>query len=473
MKITDTGRLLAKNSLFYTMSLGLRVLFTALIFLYMANVLPVDDFGKMTLGNAYGKLMVIFVSFGFFQFVIRQIAERQEDAHKYLVNIIFLMFVFSFSTFAVSGVLVKILKYSYQTIIIVNLFLLYNIVGSVAQLISSFFRGVMKFEYEFYSAIVPDILMFVSIIYLVHINANLYLICFAFILSRVLYALVALYFYIKNFGFPGLKKNLNLMFAKNILRETYPFALWMAMELLYMQIGTIILSYYAPESKVGIFQGAFGVIILGQFGLGIVVTVFYPYVSKKYVQGMEEMKKSVTVANNSILIVILPLLFFIYYFSKDIMELVYRNSTEISGAWPVLSFLAIAYFFLYAPPFSHLFLAMKRQDINLKVSIFTNIVNIVASFILIPRYQEIGVCIASLIAFVFLRIIFIANYLKYKIPMFNKETLYHAILPFIVYLVLVLGIKIGFFASLAVTAILIIGNLFLYLQTIKDIEIAK
>ncbi len=419
---------LSKNSIFYGMSLFLRFTTNALVFFYMANKLVVEDFGRITLANTFGKLMVVIVAFGFPLLMTRQTAVNKKESPKYMINILSLMVILSFISITTTNILTHILKYDPTTSTIVKIFLLYHIFNIMGLLLVSAFRGIMEFKYELLSSFAPDILLAIGTFYLVRTGHNLLTISYAFLATRILFFSIALALFLKIIGKPS-KKDIDVAFCKYLLKESAPFALWAVMSIVYTQMGTVILSYYSGERSVGIFQGAFKVIMAAMFLSQILIDILYPYLSERFAVGNDAFKKALLVVNNLLLVVLLPLMGFIFIYSSEIMKLIYFKSPAISSGGYLLAILAVGYFFYFAPPYALGFAAMKKQKVNLWVSIITTVVNITANFILISKYNALGACIATLLSYATMRMGYVYFYLKYKLPFFSQEALLEAIIP--------------------------------------------
>jgi O-antigen/teichoic acid export membrane protein len=183
---------------------------------------------------------------------------------------------------------------------------------------------------------------------------------------------------------------------REILQESFPFAILILLMYFYFRIDSILLERMLPDGKtqVGIYAHSFRILdaayMFATLFAGLLLPIFSRMLKKR-----EPVGEMVSV---SLTLILLPALFLAsagIYYSHEILALLYNeNLQESSRIFPLLmiTFIGIA--------ISHIFGTLLTANRNLKalnlLAATAIVVNLSLNLILIPEHKAYGSAIASL-----------------------------------------------------------------------------
>lgn len=174
----------------------------------------------------------------------------------------------------------------------------------------------------------------------------------------------------------------------------------------------LILKYYGGDASLGKFEAALRIGYILMMPLVAGTTIAAPIFSRKFGQGKtEELKRILKLTTNVIFLITFPILLIIFIFSDQLMAF-YGNDFTQSG--DVLRVLLIGLFFnALTGPISIMLQMSEKQVLVQNVFLATTFVNIILSFILIPKFGIIGAAWSNVIFQILLNGILLI-YLKRK-----------------------------------------------------------
>lgn len=184
---------------------------------------------------------------------------------------------------------------------------------------------------------------------------------------------------------------------KNILKDTYPFALLALMMGLYNRLDVVMIERMLPNGKeeAGIYAAAYRLLdAFNQFAL-LIGTVLYPVFSKKIKKNEPVWQLSWTFGG-LIGVGSLILAFICYFFQYEIMDLLYDEATIYYGkifGLLMFSFVGMASVYVYGS----LLTANGSLKILNYIAVSGVILNIALNLLLIPLLQAYGATIATVI----------------------------------------------------------------------------
>ncbi|HMB65342.1 MAG TPA: flippase, partial [Patescibacteria group bacterium] len=177
---------------------------------------------------------------------------------------------------------------------------------------------------------------------------------------------------------------------KDILKKTWPLALTIVFNLIYLRADVLVLSLVKPQSDVGIYGATYKVIdvltmIPFVFGGIILPILTSSWVKKNY----EYFNNIIQRAVNFMLILCVPLVVGAQFLSRQVMTLIAGEDFAASGA--VLKILVLACAFIFVGVmFSHVIIAIEKQKQIIWAYIFTSITSLIGYIIFIPQYSYVG-----------------------------------------------------------------------------------
>ena len=274
----------------------------------------------------------------------------------------------------------------------------------------------------------------------------------------------------KIFNFTNKEKNENV--KKSLLSFSLPAMLNNIMEVLLISLDTIMIGYFMTSSDVGIYNAAYPNANLLGLLPGVLITMFAPTISELLAkEKIEESKKIFNQVSRWIVYATLPILSFVFLFSKEILSVLFGKEYVVGSL--VLIVLSFGILFNVIA-----LTARKSLEINKKTkvlfyySIIALVMNFALNLVLIPKYGILGAAMASLVSFAIYSILCI--YKCYKDITFIQsfvnfvKPIIAGILSVIIIFYLVNYFKISI--NLIILIILALAHLLLYLGILKLIK---
>jgi len=194
-------------------------------------------------------------------------------------------------------------------------------------------------------------------------------------------------------GFVRLRLDFDLQFWRQIITRSWPLALTIVFNLIYLRSDTLLLSIIDRQTEIGIMNevGLYGaaykvidVIVSLSF---IFAGIILPVMTARYaVRDWNGFKRVVQKAFNVMALLAVPMLVGTQFVARDVMVLIAGKDFVSSG--PVLKILmgAAAVIFL-GNIFAHVVIAIEKQKKVIWLYLFTAITSLAAYFIFIPIYS--------------------------------------------------------------------------------------
>ncbi|MCT4583680.1 MAG: murein biosynthesis integral membrane protein MurJ [Peptostreptococcaceae bacterium] len=273
---------------------------------------------------------------------------------------------------------------------------------------------------------------------------------------------IFLYVNVKSYGY---KINFKLDFKDKDTKKVFKNLVFVFIGLSVLQITTIsdrALAFGLSNGSVSAlnYSNRLNEFIFGIFALSI-ITVMYPKMSelcvKKDYKALEHIiRKSI----NIISILIVPIVFFIIFFSNNIISFLFErgsfdiNATIITAnAFRFYAFSILGFSFIDL--FSKVFYSMDERKTPLFVGIFAICINLIFNYLLKDKFEISGIAISTSIASILgALILFMLIKLKTKIKG-GKKLVINLVKIFIASFLMS---YIAYFISLQLESIIFIGN---------------
>ncbi len=372
------------------------VIFPLITFPYISRVLGVETLGKYNFAVSVIGYIVLLAGLGINQYAVREGARVREDKEKFgkLANQVFTINIFStIFAYLVLAVLVLVVpKFHDYTALLLIL--------SSQIIFTAFGTEWMYSIYEEYAyitlrsvvfQIISLILMFVFV--KTEADVNIYAIITVVSVSG---SNVFNYIHAKKYHRVRLTKTPDF---KTHLKPVLVLFAMSATVSIYVNSGTTILGFLSGDEAVGIYSVAAKVytVIKGVFASVVLVSI--PRISS-YLGGenKEVLRKTVKEIYSTLLTVTMPAVFGVAVLSKEIV-LIIANESFIAAS-PAIIISAVTMFVCLGAYFwgQAILVPFKKENVVLRATITSAIVNVVLNFSLIPLLDEIAPAIATFVS---------------------------------------------------------------------------
>ncbi|OQK17896.1 hypothetical protein AU255_08550 [Methyloprofundus sedimenti] len=264
-----------------SISTGARLLSGVILFIALARILSIEDFGRLTYCFSLASIMTLLVDYGFTNKLLIDIG-RSHHKVKYIMGkvlmtklflfTILLLIFFSLNRF---GFIDPLNKLIITPLIIATLLVSFGDFMNVA------FRGIGHYHEETKIVTIASVIHFILIFSVAYTTEDSVMIATSFIVSRLFYLLLCIKRYNKiigGFTFPKRKK-IKILQKNIVYNFTYAMDSWLVNSMAHLD--KIIINYFLGVSEVGIYQAGMNV-VRGLEQLGPVLANVYLPVLAKY-----------------------------------------------------------------------------------------------------------------------------------------------------------------------------------------------
>lgn len=422
---------IARNTSYYTLALIIQKVISFSYFVIIARALGPDDLGKYYFAISFTTIFAIIIDLGLSNVLTREVAKKQDEARRYLSNILGLKIPLAFLALAI----VASLSYAFGYSSILRSLILVSAISMVLDSFTLTFFAVMRghhnLRFESISAMIFQLIVLSSGMFAMWLGWGLMWLIGALALASAynfIYSLVI----VKTKTDVSLKPTYDKSFIKALIAITAPFAIFAILQRLYTYLDAVMLQKMAGDRAVGIYQVSFKIINALQFLPMAFSASLYPAFSSYWLKNREQLAVTFERAMNYLLIIAAPITIGVLATSDKIILLF--NSEYSEAVAPLqISMLALSFIFLNFA-IGALLNACDRQKYNTVVMGMAATLSIVINLYLIPRYGALGATITVLItnAFMFVVGMFIVpTIVKYdyrKVAMTSAKIIFAAIL---------------------------------------------
>lgn len=405
---------IAKNTSYLTLALILQKAISFTYFTLLARYVGPASLGQYYFAISFTTVFAIFIDLGFANVLTREVAKRQNEASRWLGNILSIKIPLAILSLGLVIGLINLLGYDGPVKNLVYISAISMILDSFTNTFFSLIRGFHNLKYESISSVIFQVIVLTVGYGALLLGGDLIIAMVALVIASAFnffYSLLITIFKIK------IRISLfwESYFIKKILFISWPFALYAVFQRLYTYLDSVLLSVLAGDVQVGLYQVAFKIIFALQFLPMAFVASLYPAMSSYWQNNREQLLISFERALNYLTIISLPIIVGAVVLGNKII-LLFKDGYE-GALWPLrISIIALFFIFINFPIGSLLNACdqQKRNTFNMGVIM---IISLLLNFYLIPRFEALGasitVLLTSLIMTV-LGIIWVKKIIPYK-----------------------------------------------------------
>ncbi len=406
---------IAKNTSYLTLALILQKAISFTYFTLLARYIGPASLGQYYFAISFTTVFAILIDLGFANVLTREIAKRQDEAQRWLGNILALKIPLSILALTLVIILINWLGYDIAVKQLVYISAISMVLDSFTSTFFATIRGFHNLKYESISSVVFQIIVLT-------IGYGALLLGGELIFAMIALAIASTFNFAYSLAIVIFKLRIKIkllyekLFIKEILIISWPFALYAIFQRLYTYLDSVFLSFLAGDVQVGLYQIAFKVIFALQFLPMAFVASLYPAMSAYWQGNREQLLISFERALNYLTIISLPIIVGGVVLGNKII-LLFKDGFQ-EALWP-LRISIIALFFIFINfPIGSLLNACDRQKRNTWNMGIVMIASLILNLILIPRFQAIGASITVLATnalMTFLGIIWVKKIIPYRL----------------------------------------------------------
>ena len=361
----------------------------------VTRMLGVDGLGAYSTVFNYQMIFQIFASFGLKNLLTRSLAQKPEDAARYLLH--GLVVALPFALMSMAGMVVLVTSLDYPEVIVwATIFLSLSLIpAGLIDICEGVVAGSERLHFIGYTTIAENLLRVLLSIVLLWLGFGLYTLVGIFVTLRFARLLAYLFFIFRNIARPAWP--FDFACAKQLVRQGRVFALTMACVTIYWRADVSLLSLFGSIEDVGIYTAAYRFFSLAMIVVDSFVNSLFPMISGFYQSSGMAFERACKKSLQVLLILTVPIALVFSLFAEPIVLLVYKE--KLASAVPVLQWLIWALVpYAVSQIFAYALLASNNQRYDLFVNAASMIANFALNWFLIRRYGFMGATWAALIA---------------------------------------------------------------------------
>lgn len=378
-----------------------------------------EIYGEYTIIITFISFFAIIADMGITLITVQLISRPGAEERNILSNLLGLRLFSALFFLGLAPLLVIFFPYSAEVKFGVLITSLSFLCIALNQVFVGLFQKNLRMDKVSIAEVTSRLVLLAGIILVYHLDLGLMGVLYVTITSNVVNFLLH---YIFSRSFQRISLKFDFKYWKIIIKKSWPLALTITLNLVYLKSDTLILSIMKSESEVGLYGAAYKVI-------DVIITIPFmfagimlPILTERWARGKKQDFKNILQKSFDLMAILsIPLIFGAYFLSEEIMTLVAGHEFRESGA--VLRILiAAATLIFIGNVFSHAIIAINRVKELFKYYFFTALTALVGYFVFIPKYSYFGAAYVTIYSELAIAIAFV--YLIYKhchfLPKLNK-----------------------------------------------------
>jgi len=183
---------------------------------------------------------------------------------------------------------------------------------------------------------------------------------------------------------------------QEIIKLSWPIAITITFNIIYLKADTLILSLIKPEADVGLYGAAYRVIDVLVMLPFVLAGLMLPQITKaRQHKDLKLFKQIIQNSFDVMVIIALPLVIGTQFIAAPLMQLVAGSEFFASGI--ILQFLIFAAGAIYLGTiFSHIIIAIEKQKQTIWAYMLVAITALTGYLILIPKYSYFGAAVVTI-----------------------------------------------------------------------------
>ena len=384
-------------------------------FALMTRDLGQSGFGEYTTVITFLSFFAIIADLGLTLVTVQMINSDKDNEEKILGNLFGLRLVSALLFIGLAPVIILLFNYSNGIKLGILIAAASFVFTALNQIMIGLFQSRLKMNRVVWAEVLSRFILIIGVIlalkYSWGLNGMLAAVSIAGFSSFLLH-----FYFARNFA--KIRPQFSLFWWRKIINLSWPLAVTIAFNLIYLRADTLILSLTKTQAEVGLYGAAYKIIdVLSSLPFMFAGVILPLLVLAWQKRDLLKFKKILQKSFDILAITTLPLVVGTQFLANDIIVFIAGPDFIKAGMILRILILAVAAIFL-GNMMSHAIVAIKAQKKVIWIYMFTSITALIGYLILIPRFSYFGaaaVTIYSEGAIAILSTIFIYRKLHIKV----------------------------------------------------------
>lgn len=378
---------IAHNTLIQTVGKLISTLLGLFSLALITRYLGKAGFGEYTTIYTFLTFFAVIADFGLTLITVQMISGEIEHENKILNNLFSLRFVSALIFIGLAPILVNFFPYSSTVKLGVLIMAISFLFPALNQVLVGLFQKKLHMDRSAIAEIIGRLALLVGIIINERLKMGLNGILIVTIISSALNFALHYLFALK---FATLKFEFDFSLWKKIIIRSWPLALTIILNLIYLKADTLLLSLFKSAETVGLYGAAYRIIDVLTTLPFMFAGLILPILTAAWLENnIRSFNKILQKSFDFMAILAIPLLAGAQFLADPIMIMIAGPEFSSSGVILKILIFSVAAIFL-GTIFTHATIALNKQKKLIGFYVFTSISSLLAYFYLIPRYSYFG-----------------------------------------------------------------------------------
>ena len=373
-------------------------------------------FGEYTTVITYLTFFAVIADLGLTLVTVQMISGEEKDENKILNNLFGLRLISAVLILSLAPLLMALFPYNQAIKSGILIALISFLFPALNQIIIGLFQKKLSMDRDAIAEIASRLVLILSLLLAIDLESGLN----GILLANVASAATSFFFhYILSRPFAALRPEFDWALWKKIISKSWPLAITIVLNLIYLRADTLLLSLFKTTDDVGLYGASYRIIDVLTTIPFMFAGLILPIMTAAWLgKNPDYFKKVLQKSFDLMLIMAIPLIIGAQCTASAILTFV--AGPEFTSAGYILQILifAVAAIFI-GTMFSHAVIALDRQKSMISLYVFTSLSSLIAYLILIPRFSYFGA--ASVTVYSETMIAIFSGYCVYKYSGFRPN----------------------------------------------------
>ncbi len=361
---------------------------------YLARVLGAQGFGKVSFAfSIVSYFAYIAGSWGFDKYGVREVAKNKHEVKRYVESIVTTRFLVAVITYVLLGAFVYLIPIPAITkkITLSYGLMLFTLPFGLAWV----FAGMERMNVIAIGTIAKQAVFCGCILFLVRGKDQILIVPLSHVAGEIAGVVLWTCFFCREFRIYRLK--VDIPFTKKVIAESVPFGVSNVTNVIFQNMGIVMLGFLRGEQIVGWYSGAHKIVTLILTFSKFYHVSLFPAISRAGKYNVQQMSFLVDKSVRFAIILSLPIGFGGTILAGEIVKLIFGGEFygSVSGLKLLIWTVSLS---LISGNYVNALLALDRVKEIMKVLLYATVVHIVFNFSLIPMFGLMGAASAAVIS---------------------------------------------------------------------------
>ena len=386
----STKQIIFKNTFWITCSEFIARLIKYVLIVFVIRKYGAFEYGKFAYAFSIVSLFGLFFDLGLSLVVTREIAKNPSE-QKHFSAIVFLKICLGIVTSSLIITLAFFMTSDWFVLTNVIILALYLFMSEISYTFFAFFRAKQKMEYEGWASLLQSMVLIIIGFAVVLKSDSIIGLSYAYIASALIpFIIMFNYFYLKKYT---KKIVFDVKVIKHYLYMSWPLALVGGLTAVCNNTDSVMLGSFGQIKETGIYNAINKIVGFAIIPMNLVIQGIYPALSSS-VQNKEKLQKTWNFQNETMIVVVLPMLVGGITLAPQIIKYLYGEAF-LEGVFVMKTLLvSAAFIYLYISLNQALIVCNQQRKLFIAV-LFGALINVLLNYLLIPKFSMNGASIAT------------------------------------------------------------------------------